>query len=216
MLSLVPFDIPCSLVPDPPRPARRVQLAGGTMSVIFESFKARAEAVSAEVHRFATRPEALEYILGLLREQGVLDGPATGALWAGGSFQRSARPLIGDRAPGLGFEVTREAAARVRIGISQMDWAMADTGTLVQDAAPVEQRLVSTLPPIHVALAATGRILPDLAAVLGRIGPAQTGYLSMITGPSRTADIERVLTIGVHGPERLVIVFVDDLEGAVA
>jgi len=63
---------------------------------------------------------------------------------------------------------------------------------------------------------ATGRILPDLAALLGRIDPGQTGYISMITGPSRTADIERVLTIGVHGPERLVIVFVDDLEGAVA
>ncbi len=186
------------------------------MNAIFESFKARAEAVSAEVHRFATRPEALEFILSLLRDQGVLDGPEPGALWADGSFQREARPLLAGRAPGLGFEVTREAAARVRIGISQMDWAVADTGTLVQDAAPVAQRLVSTLPPIHVALAATGSILPDLAAVLGRIGPAQTGYVALITGPSRTADIERVLTIGVHGPERLIIVFVDAFEGAVA
>jgi len=186
------------------------------MNPLFETFKTRAEAVSAEVHRFATGPEALDFILGLLRDQGVLDGPGTGALWAGGSLQREARIRLAGRAPGLGFEVTREAAARVRIGISQMDWAMADTGTLVQDAAAVEQRLVSTLPPIHVALAATGRILPGLAAVLERIGPAQTGYLAMITGPSRTADIERVLTIGVHGPERLVIVFVDDLEGALA
>ena len=43
--------------------------------------------------------------------------------------------------------------------------------------------------------------------------PKRMGYLSMITGPSRTADIERVLTIGVHGPERLIIIFVDELGG---
>jgi L-lactate dehydrogenase complex protein LldG len=99
------------------------------------------------------------------------------------------------------------------VGISQVDWALADTGTLVVDATEVEGRLVSTLPRIHVALVGADRILPDMASVLGRIKPAKAGFLSMITGPSRTADIERVLTIGVHGPERLVIVF---LEGSAA
>jgi L-lactate dehydrogenase complex protein LldG len=53
------------------------------------------------------------------------------------------------------------------------------------------------------------RLVPDLAALFAVLSPAQTRYLSLITGPSRTADIERVLTIGVHGPERLVIVVVD-------
>jgi L-lactate dehydrogenase complex protein LldG len=61
-----------------------------------------------------------------------------------------------------------------------------------------------------VALVGTGQLLPDLAAVLGRIQPSKAGYLAMITGPSRTADIERVLTIGVHGPLRLIVVFVDE------
>ena len=89
---------------------------------------------------------------------------------------------------------------------------MAATGTLVVDAAPVEQRLVSTLPPIHVALVGSSRLRADLPTVLRQLHPSQTGYISLITGPSRTADIERVLTIGVHGPERLVIVFVDEVE----
>jgi L-lactate dehydrogenase complex protein LldG len=188
-------------------------LEGSPMSTLFETFKARAEAVSAEVHRFATRREAFAFILGLLQEQGVRDGQGPGALWADGSFLKGfGKAEINREAPGIGFEITRQAAAQARVGISQVGWAVAATGTLVVDAAQVEQRLVSTLPPIHVALVASSSLRADLAEVLTQIHPSQTGYISMITGPSRTADIERVLTIGVHGPERLVIVFVDELE----
>jgi len=177
------------------------------MDFLFDSFKARAEAVSAEVHRVATQREAFDFIAALLEEQGVgAAGP--GALWADGSFLKGSSYA----APGLSFEVTRQAAAAARVGISQVDWAVAATGTLVVDAAQVEQRLVSTLPPIHVALVGTSRLRADLPTVLKQLHPSQTGYISLITGPSRTADIERVLTIGVHGPERLIIVFVDELE----
>ena len=77
----------------------------------------------------------------------------------------------------------------------------------------VEKRLVSTLPNIHIAIVETGRLVPDMPAVFANIRPEQTNYISFITGPSRTADIERVLTIGVHGPEKLIIVFVDDAAG---
>ncbi len=168
------------------------------MSELYEQFKTRAEAVSAEVLRFPTRAEALVFLLGFLPEQGA-------ALWAQGSLRPPAAGL-----PGLSFDVTRESAAAANVGISQMDWGIAATGTLVQDATAVEQRLVSTLPPIHIALLETGCIVPDLPALFEKTGPARSGYLSLITGPSRTADIERVLTIGVHGPERLIILCVDE------
>jgi L-lactate dehydrogenase complex protein LldG len=177
------------------------------MNAHFETFKTRAEAVSAEVHRFATRPEALAFLFGFLGEQGGT------ALWAAGAFLSEAeRDAARRQAPGLSFQVERAAAATAAVGISEMDWAAANTGTLVQDAAAVEQRLVSTLPPIHVALIGTARIQPDMGAVLGRIHPGRTNYIAMISGPSRTADIERVLTIGVHGPARLVIVAVDEFQ----
>jgi len=52
-----------------------------------------------------------------------------------------------------------------------------------------------------------------MAAAFATIDPRRSAYLSLITGPSRTADIERVLTIGVHGPARLVILCVDGIGG---
>jgi L-lactate dehydrogenase complex protein LldG len=175
----------------------------------FDAFKTRAEAVSAEVHRFATGTEALAFILGFLKNEGVSEAPQCGAVWAAGTFLDEAERAQAMAVPGLTFVVTQEAAAASLVGISQLDYGIAGTGTLVQDAAAVDKRLVSTLPTIHVAILATDRILADLGSVLEHVHPSQTNYISFITGPSRTADIERVLTIGVHGPGRLVIVAVD-------
>jgi len=109
--------------------------------------------------------------------------------------------------------VTRERAACAKVGISEAQWAVADTGSLVLDQSAAEQRLVSSLPTIHLALLPTGNILADKTQVFRKMNPATSRYIAFITGPSRTADIERVLTIGVHGPERLVIVCIDELGG---
>lgn len=178
---------------------------------MFEQFRMRAEGVSAEVHRFATRQEAAHFIGEFLGSEGVADTPHGYAAWTKCPFLEAVDRGSLRQIPGLKFGVTRELAAQARIGISQLKWALADTGTLVQDASAVEQRLVSTLPDIHIALVPTAGLLPDLPALLERLTPDQSAYIALITGPSRTADIERVLTIGVHGPERLVIVFVDEL-----
>ena len=180
---------------------------------MYEQFKARAEGVSAEVYRFGTNDEALDFVTGFLHGEGLADTPGESALWAECSFldgmDRGA--LMG--IAGLKFDVTREAASHARFGISQMEWALADTGTLAQNSSAIEQRLVSSLTAIHIALVPTSGILSDMPALLSKVHPKECAYLAMITGPSRTADIERVLTIGVHGPERLVIVFVDELGG---
>jgi L-lactate dehydrogenase complex protein LldG len=181
---------------------------------MFDTFRARAEAVGAEVHRFATAAEAARFVLDLLRAAGVSAEPGRHALWSGGPLLAGVdRAALARDLPGLGFEVTRELAASALAGVSEVDYAVANTGTLAQAADAVAERLVSTLPPLHVALVPTARLVPDLAALFARLSPAQTRYLALVTGPSRTADIERVLTIGVHGPKRLVIVFADDLAG---
>ena len=185
------------------------------MDAIFDTFKLRAEAVNAEVHRFPHKNEALEFILHYLRDAGVNDAPQAYAVWAQCPFLDGFdQKQLTAKLPGVIFNVNREVSALAKVGISQLDWAIANTGTLIQDAAAVDRRLVSTLPLIHIALIRSDRLVPDLPSALTKIRPEQTNYISFITGPSRTADIERVLTIGVHGPERLIIVLVDDLEVA--
>ena len=181
--------------------------------MMYEQFKIRAEGVSAEVCRFVTKDAALEYLIEFLNREGLADTLQTSALWAECSFLDGMDLDALQRIPGFKFEVTRELASEARFGISQMEWALADTGSLVQNSTAIEQRLVSSLSAIHIALVPTSGILPDMPALLSMVTPRECAYLAMITGPSRTADIERVLTIGVHGPERLVIIFVDELGG---
>jgi L-lactate dehydrogenase complex protein LldG len=182
---------------------------------MFTMFKARAEAVSAQVHRVATRSQALDLVMERLSAEGVADAPSCYALWADCPFLEGLdRGALAAQMPGLRFEVTRELAADAAVGISQMDWAIADTGSIAQDATAIEKRLVSTLSTTHIALVPSDRLVPDLRSFLAVQSPKDINYIALITGPSRTADIERVLTIGVHGPERLVIIFVDALGGA--
>ena len=177
---------------------------------MFEQFKTRAEAVSAEVYRFATKELTCDFILGFLQREGLADKPDFHAVWAESPFLEGIDRHALHNSAGLKFEVTRDLAATARFGISQVEWALADTGTLVQNSTAIEQRLVSSLPTIHIAIAPTSGILPDMPTLLTRLHPGDSGYIAMITGPSRTADIERVLTIGVHGPDRLIIVFCDE------
>jgi L-lactate dehydrogenase complex protein LldG len=180
----------------------------------FATFKASAEAASAEIHRCADTSEALELVAKLLRSVGVCDTPGCYALWAPCKLcGERERTELGRRVPGLRFDVSRSTAELARVGVSQMDYAIADTGTLVQDATASEQRLVSTLPDIHIALCRMSALVADLPTLLARgLVTDDPSYWAFITGPSRTADIERVLTIGAHGPRRLVVVLVDAAE----
>ncbi|MBI5521889.1 MAG: lactate utilization protein [Desulfarculus sp.] len=179
----------------------------------YELFKTRAEGVSAEVHRLPDKAAALSFILDFIKTNGVADSPGAFALWAPCPFLEGLdQAELARQAPGLSFEVTKERAAQTLVGINQVSWGLANTGTIAGDATAIADRLVSTLSWIHLAILPLSGILPDLPALIERVDPAAMAYLALVTGPSRTADIERVLTIGVHGPERLVIVCVDDLE----
>ena len=94
------------------------------------------------------------------------------------------------------------------VGISSAQAGIAETGTLVLDSAYERHRLVSLVPPVHIAIIKASAIVETLAEALAllrkdkEISPA----ITFITGPSRTADIELTLAIGVHGPQQLYVI----------
>ncbi len=178
---------------------------------MFDLFKAKAEAVGAEVLRAPDPAAALEMVVNVLDRERVEDAPGARAVWCAGPILNGlvGRTALERRVPGLSFDVTRDRAAQSRVGVSEFEWALAATGTLAQDASDPRLRLVSMLPETHVAIVRSAALLPDLECLLFRVDPRRARYLACVTGPSRTADIERVLTIGVHGPRQLVVVAVD-------
>ena len=174
------------------------------------SFKGKAEAVGAEVHLVPDPSAAVDFVVRFLGEAGVADRPGARAVWADGSLLAGLdRGALARQIPGLTFAVTQAAASDSKVGVTEVGFAVANTGSLAGAADDPAQRLASALPAIHLAVVRADALVPDLAALFQRLSPAQTRYLALITGPSRTADIERVLTIGVHGPERLVVVVID-------
>jgi L-lactate dehydrogenase complex protein LldG len=115
----------------------------------------------------------------------------------------------------------RERLAHADIGLSGVDYAIAETGTLALSALPGQMRGVSLLPPVHVAVASSEQIVATLADCLAMFQAAGSGLqerlsscVSFITGPSRTGDIELSLTVGVHGPGALHLVILDAPEVA--
>jgi L-lactate dehydrogenase complex protein LldG len=104
----------------------------------------------------------------------------------------------------------RARCAVADVGITGADYALADSGTLVMIASPSEARLISLLPPEHIAVVQSDRILTGLEELFTLIShPAEkTSSMVLITGPSRTADIEQILVRGVHGPGRLTVVVI--------
>lgn len=96
----------------------------------------------------------------------------------------------------------------VEVGITQAQAGIAETGTLVLDSAVERNRLVSLVPPVHIAILHASRIYATLADTLAALQSSAelSPAITFITGPSRTADIELTLAIGVHGPQELHVI----------
>ncbi|MDQ7096056.1 lactate utilization protein [Desulfosporosinus sp. PR] len=185
-------------------------MANARFAELYERFKVKLEAVSGECYRVKTEDEAGKLIGEVLKEKGVQNvALLEGEISRKGNFTQQLKSSGIDVLCDRFREVTPDAHA----GITQVSYAIAELGTLVQadEDANVDQRLCSTLVPIHVAVVRTSALLPSLAETMSTIHqlPKIPGFVGFITGPSRTSDIERVLTIGVHGPKQLIVVFVD-------
>jgi len=117
-----------------------------------------------------------------------------------------------ENARAAGFQVTvGEASLSADAGVSEALYGLADSGSVVLAASPQEPRSRSLLPDVHISYLAEDRILPGLRELFELEGTRLPSALAIVTGPSRSSDIEQKVTVGVHGPreEHVVVIPTD-------
>ncbi len=173
-------------------------------------FTAALTAGAGVVHRVGSLDAALDRLAQALDElqatrvvanaEPPLDSIDLAARWPAIAWH------IVDRTPGD----LRAFCADADVGLSGADAALAETGTIVVSSGPGKSRLATLLPPVHIALVPTSRLTTDLFTWTAARGGAQPANVTLISGPSKTADIEQTMAIGVHGPKRLIVILYED------
>jgi len=182
-----------------------------TSQQLIAQMTSKAEAVQAVVAETASLENTFQYAVSLTRKQGGRNLAAVG-------FAPEARdnlePLCRESGLILLDLPLRDHGDKIHTAVTPASWGLADTGTLVLPSADEDLRLATMLADTHVACLPASQIKPGTESIqddLDRILKTEPAtYLAFITGPSRTADIERVLAIGVHGPQELHILIRND------
>jgi L-lactate dehydrogenase complex protein LldG len=177
-------------------------------TVGLDDFIQEVEALSGVVIRAAGAAEAAQQVASLCQERSW-----TQALtWAMDDIGVAG---LADALKAAGVEAITagnpDNLKEIPVGITGAEAGLADTGSLVVQNGPGCSSLASLLPPVHIALLQADAIFPDMLTYWESTGDAaahlkQTSQHIFISGPSRTADIEQRLTLGVHGPRELYVI----------
>ena len=185
-------------------PPVRLRVPEVPLETRLASMTARLEALAGRVCRVPTTAAARAAVSDLLANRTAIASNAP--------FLQECDILS---LPGITSGITerdqlRQLCATSDVGITSADYALADTGTLVLLSTPYEARLVSLLPPAHIAVLPADRVLTGLDELFSLLpNPASVASsMVLITGPSRTADIEQILVRGVHGPGQITLVLI--------
>lgn len=183
-------------------------------SQIAARFKDAYEALSGQVHLAAGPKEASAVIARIVKEAGAtrvalsLDDAALAA-----DIQGACGNGVAVLSEPFAPEGVIDRLDAVEIGVTSAAFAVAEAGALVEFATDDARRLVSTLPRTHIGVLYSKTILETLKESAGLIRTFMETHptnaaVTFISGPSRTADIEMQLTLGVHGPERAEVVII--------
>lgn len=180
-----------------------------TPAAMAEQFQKELTEVHGEVIRCATMQDAQHQLAALVAEAG----------WT--SLGAMDRPMVREAVADLPSGLARFAAAdwqpqgmaQLSVSVVEPDVLLADTGSCMVACPTPQDRLLCYLPPACVMIARVDQLAEHLPAAWTTIAPrvadpAQRGEFVIVTGPSRTADIEKILILGVHGPKRLVVILV--------
>jgi len=175
-----------------------------------EILKGRAEAVQVVVTEVPDLAQAWRYAVELTQKQGGAALAAPG--WDAESLAALEQECV-QAGLRLSWQNLRNQVDGFHTGLTRADWGIAATGTLVLNSTSEDVRLATMLCETHVAVLPRSRIKADaldLEKELSRLMHSPPRYLAFITGASRTADIERTLTLGVHGPLELHLLILED------
>jgi len=186
----------------PPCSPVRIVVPAVDMEAKVDSFCAQFEALNGKVHRATSPADAADYVSRVVNGRQAVASNAPLLRECGVTALPSVRSGLTNR------EELRALCSTAAVGITSADYCLADTGTFVMLASPANARLISLLPPAHIAVVSRESMLSGLDELLFTIPlPAeQTSSMVLITGPSRTADIEQILVRGVHGPGEIHVV----------
>jgi L-lactate dehydrogenase complex protein LldG len=185
-------------------PAPRLRIPDVDAETRMRQFLGAIEALAGKTLRAASSEEARAYAAALIEGKTAVASNAPLLREWGIASLPGVRTNVCDRSE------LQSLCATADIGITSADFALADTGTLVMLSSREEARLISLLPPAHLAIVAKERLLTGLDELFTILpDPAEkSSSMVLITGPSRTADIEQILIRGVHGPGELHVVVV--------
>lgn len=174
-------------------------------------FIQRLQASTGEVYQVAGLDQAIQKLEALFEELAIRSvaahhEPPMAELDLPAAFPQQTWHFAGE-------EIDYRAwCAQADAGLTSAEYALAETGSLVIVPSPAQSRLTSLLPPFHFVLLPQSRILPsifDWVALRPEVFPSN---IVLVSGPSKTADIEQTLVVGVHGPKRLIVIMYPDTD----
>lgn len=181
-------------------------------------FSDRVQAVDGRVHRVVGREEGTDTLFQLLtdyhaRQVLMWDAEHLPIPMPHGRLQRLGISLADPVLPVSIDERKRHQLelGRTTVGITGACGGLAESGSIVLQSGPGRSRLASLIPEVHIAVLRIADLFESLDQFLraGRVGLDDQANLTLITGPSRTADIELTLTLGAHGPRHLHVLLMD-------
>jgi L-lactate dehydrogenase complex protein LldG len=178
-------------------------------------FTAEVERVKGVVHPAANEADAMRILRDLLTEKQA----KRVTMWDQQHIDlQGIEPALSEMNIAR-IQGNNEDVATADVGITGVDWAIAATGTLVLSSGEGKPRMASLLPPVHIAIVTTHKLIPQLedyiaAQRANRLGIfRRSSAVTLITGCSRTSDIEMHPVFGVHGPLELHVILIDNLSG---
>ncbi len=203
---------PGAATPAPPDVDDAIVRTCGGEEDLPSRFAERAGAIGMDVRRCTgdTAPQQLVDVLGELGARRIVC--ALGDLAEAGAIERALDAAGIERSAWRG-DREMSASFDADAGVTDVAGAIAEAGSLIYSSAPARGRGLMLAPPVHVAIVRADQIVPDLLDHMRDQRRHKPGDLPagqcLITGPSKTADIEGVLVTGVHGPGKVVVLLVE-------